>query len=146
MLNMSNDSQPVELTLYPELEENPDCIAIAERCELLAAILMDSTDQHAMQPVLRCMQTYLLAMKSALGELLSDVRILQLTAKELPAETTSCFNPDSELLLEYCEAVTHTLISVVLPTEKRENLVGLLYDLCYLQRSDLTAPRFTFEA
>lgn len=39
---MSNDSQPVELTLYPELEENPDCIAIAERCELLAAILQRS--------------------------------------------------------------------------------------------------------
>jgi hypothetical protein len=38
MLNMSNESQPVDLSFYPELEEHPDCITIAELCELLLGL------------------------------------------------------------------------------------------------------------
>jgi len=128
--------------LYSELNfGTPDVIDLAERCELLAQILLDCRTIEQYQPVCRCLIAYLDALKPALNETLSDLRIIELTVDEMPPETKEWLLVDSDTQCDYCMVTAYSLLQT---TDKADaaTTAGLLHDLVCYMGDELKAPRF----
>jgi len=128
--------------LYSELTVgHPDSIDLAERCELLAQILLDCRTVEQYQPVCRCLIAYLDALRLAFDETLSDLRIIELTVDEmLPKETNWLFG-DSDTQYEYCRVTAYSLLQAEDEAEAA-TIAGLLHDLVCYMCDELKAPRF----
>lgn len=129
--------------LYSELTEgNPDFIDLAERCELLTQILLDCKTLAQYQPVCRCLISYLGALKHALEDDMSDLRILELTVDHELPEEQGWLMADSDIQCAYCHV---TAVSLLKTHDEADaaTLAGLLYDLVSYMTDELKAPRFT---
>ena len=128
--------------LYSELTVGkPDFIDLAERCELLTQILLDCDTPEQTRPVCRCLSAYLVAMRVALNDTMSNFRVLELTASESAEEAQSWFITDSETQCGYCQSVTQSLLKEN-EAKNAGTLSGLLHDLVSFMVADLKAPRF----
>lgn len=128
--------------LYSELTVgHPDFINLAERCELLTQILLDCETAEQTRPVCRCLVVYLKALRGALDETMSEVRISELTTAAAQLAGGNWLNIDSETQCEYCDAVTRVLLHIHDPQDS-QTLSGLLHDLVSVMTAELKAPRF----
>jgi hypothetical protein len=128
--------------LYSELTVgHPDIIDLAERCELLAQILLDCKTVEQYQPVCRCLIAYLDALKLAFDETLSDLRIIELTVDEIPLKEPNWLVADSDTQYEYCRVTAYSLLHAEDEADAATT-AGLLHDLVCFMCDELKAPRF----
>ena len=136
-----------EITIIPQLYSEltvgkPDFINLAERCELLTQILLDCHTPEQTRPVCRCLSAYLEALRAAMDDAMSELRVLELTTNEPVTEEQGWFVSDSETQCDYCQSVTQSLLKEH-EAEHAETLSGLLHDLVSFMSAELKAPRFT---
>lgn len=82
-------------------------------------------------------------LKSALEAPLPDHLIQQLTVEDNNFKNiTHPICDDSELIREYCRALTMVLLTRQSSVETQQHITGLLFDLIHLLAEDLKTPRF----
>ncbi|RPH27807.1 hypothetical protein EHN07_10595 [Buttiauxella warmboldiae] len=132
--------------LYPHQviinTKNLDIIELAERCELLTDILIDSENPAECAALCNYVYAHLEAIKESLDKPLSATRIEQLSVNDPSEFPKAKWLADSDDLCDYCQAVTRALLCRSLPSKTRHQLNGLLMRLVNALVNDLKTPRF----
>lgn len=122
--------------------QNLDIIDLAERCELLTDILIDSENPAECAALCHHLYAHIEAIKENLDKPLSAARIEQLSVDD-PSEFPEAQSfADSDDLCDYCQAVTRVLLCHALPFKTLQQLNGLLMRLVNALVDDLKTPRF----
>lgn len=118
-----------------------DFTVLADYCEHLAENLMES-DDPALQLAFNTRLTAALArLRPTLNQPIPAHLTERLTTDALPA-TAPCFEPDSDLLCDYCLALAKLLAGRGLSLEMEHTLTGLLAELVWYFTAELKAPRW----
>ncbi len=124
--------------LYSELSNPLDLPALAERCNLLTEILLDSHSLPQIQPVCRCLAAYLNVMQRQLADSMSDFQVVEYN-DELPREKGWLF-ADTETKCDYCRALNHVLLVSHFDGDMLPHLTGLLHDVAHSMGEDIIMP------
>lgn len=122
--------------------KNLDIIDLAERCELLADILIDSENPAECKVLCQHLYAHLEALKENLDKPLPAARIEQLSVNHPSEFPASQEFADSDDLCDYSQAITRVLISHTQPLATTQLLSGLLMRLVNTLVDDLKTPRF----
>lgn len=122
--------------------KNLDIIDLAERCELLADILIDSETPAECKVLCQHLYAHLDALKENLDKPLSTARIEQLSVNHPSEFPASQVFADSDDLCDYSQALTHVLICHALSRQTSQLISGLLMRLVNTLVDDLKTPRF----
>ena len=122
--------------------KNLDVIALAERCELLTDILIDSDSPAECAALCNYAYAHIEAIKENLHKPLSAARIEQLSVDDPSEFPEAKWLADSDALCDYCQAVTRVLLCHSLPLKTMQQLNGLLMLLVNTLVDDLKTPRF----
>ncbi|WP_435928940.1 hypothetical protein [Dryocola sp. BD613] len=125
---------PVYMTL--------DLFELLEICETLADELIECPNPARQQVLYMRLADYLEAMELELEKPLPPYLIERLTVETLIHTHPQHIAGDSELLRQYCCALTRVLRNCSLSSEVRLALNGLLFELVNMLIEDLLAPRF----
>lgn len=125
--------------LYSELSQTiPDLPTLAERCKLLAEILLDCHSLPQTQPVSRCFAAYLDILQAELTESMADFHIVELSEEEAP-KPKGWFLEDTETQCNYCRALNHVLLISHFDRDMLPHLTGLLHDMTHMMAEGLVA-------
>jgi len=80
-------------------------------------------------------------LQPTLNDVIPPHLVPQLTVDTPPAEPPR-FEPESDLLCEYCLTLTHVLNSQSLPPDMEKTLTGLLCELVWYFADIMKAPRW----
>lgn len=120
-----------------------DLFELLDACETLTDTLIECRNpkdrQHLYLRLAECLE----AMETELEKPLPTYLIERLTAEKLVATQPQQLAGDSELLRQYCYALTKMLIGQKQEQQLNEALNALLFELVNLLIEDLLAPRFT---
>lgn len=125
---------PVYMTL--------DLFELLETCEKLADELIECSNRARQQTFYIRLADCLEAMELELEKPLPPYLIERLTAEKLIATRPQHIAGDSELLRQYCHALTQVLRDGGQAPEVHDALNGLLFELLNLLIEDLLTPRF----
>ena len=125
---------PVYMTL--------DLFELLDACETLSDELIESSNQAYQQALYRRLANSLEAMEAELEKSLSPYLIQRLTSEKLIDTQTQHLAGDSELLRQYCYALTQVLSSQKQTAEVNKTLSELLFELVNMLIEDLRLPRF----
>lgn len=125
--------------LYSELSQTiPDLPTLAERCKLLAEILLDCHSLPQTQPVNRCLAAYLDILQTELDKSMADFHIVELSEEEAP-KPKGWFLEDTETQCNYCRALNHVLLISHFDRDMLPHLTGLLHDMTHMMAEGLVA-------
>lgn len=125
--------------LYSELSQTlPDLPTLAERCKLLAEILLDCHSLPQTQPVSRCLAAYLDILQTELDKSMADFHIVELLEEEAP-NPKGWFLEDTETQCNYCRALNHVLLISHFDRDMLPHLTGLLHDMTHMMAEGLVA-------
>lgn len=125
--------------LYSELSQTiPDLPTLAERCKLLAEILLDCHSLPQTQPVSRCLAAYLDILQTELDKSMADFHIVELAEEEAP-KPKGWFLEDTETQCNYCRALNHVLLISHFDRDMLPHLTGLLHDMTHMMAEGLVA-------
>lgn len=122
--------------------KNLDVIDLAERCELLTDILIDSENPAECAVLFQYLYAYLDALKDNLDKPLPKSRIEQLSVNDPSEFPESQSFADSDDLCDYSQAITRIMLCHTLPLATTQILSGLLMRLVNTLVDDLKTPRF----
>ena len=122
--------------------KNLDIIDLAERCELLTDILIDSENPAECVALCNYVYAHIEAIKEKLDKPLSAVRIEQLSVDDPSEFPEAKWLADNDDLCDYCLAVARALLCHSLPLKTMQQLNGLLMRLVNALVDDLKTPRF----
>jgi hypothetical protein len=118
-----------------------DFTELASHCERFAHTLLESDDPAEKLALCARLSAGLALLQPALSEPVPPHLVERLTLDDLPSRLPE-FDPDSDLLGQYCQTVTQLLIGNVLPPEMAKVMEGLLYELVSFYADTLNAPRW----
>ena len=119
-----------------------DLFELLDACETLSDELIECSSHAHRQALYVRLALCLAAMEEELEKPLPQYLIDRLTAEKLVDSQPQHLAGDSELLRQYCFALTQILISQRQTAEVNEVLNGLLFELVNLLIEDLLVPRF----
>ncbi|AYN30071.1 hypothetical protein D8682_25670 [Buttiauxella sp. 3AFRM03] len=122
--------------------KNLDIIDLAERCELLTDILIDSENPAECAALCNYVYAHIEAIKENLDKPLSAARIEQLSVDDPSEFPEAKWLADNDDLCDYCLAVARALLCRSLPLKTMQQLNGLLMRLVNALVDDLKTPRF----
>ncbi|HKM97894.1 MAG TPA: hypothetical protein VJY99_14540 [Buttiauxella sp.] len=122
--------------------KNLDIIDLAERCELLTDILIDSENPAECAALCNYVYAHIEAIKENLDKPLSAERIEQLSVNDPSEFPEPVIFADSDDLCDYSQAITRILLCHTLPLATTQVLSGLLMRLMNTLVDDLKKPRF----
>lgn len=122
--------------------KNLDIIDLAERCELLTDILIDSENPAECVALCNYVYAHIEAIKENLDKPLSAARIEQLSVDDPSEFPDAKWLADSDDLCDYCQAVARAMLCRSLPLKATQQLNGLLMRLVNALVDDLKTPRF----
>ncbi|MCT4701048.1 hypothetical protein MUA02_03400 [Enterobacteriaceae bacterium H20N1] len=128
------DSSPTYMTL--------DLFELLDACETLSDELIESNNQAWQQTLYHRLANCLETMQTELEKTLPPYLIQRLTVEKLVDTQPQHLAEDSELLRQYCYALTQVLISQKQTTEVNKTLNELLFELVNMLIEDLLLPRF----
>lgn len=126
-------------TDFIDLEE--DFIAAAARCERLGVAAQDTENMAAQREIYRQLGEHLSHLLPILNEPIPPACQESFTVETRPAVSPT-LNCDSDLLCEYCIALSELLAQGRMPISIEDTLQGLLSDLLRLQTDIISAPRW----
>ncbi|RNM19125.1 hypothetical protein EFS38_19080 [Dickeya undicola] len=118
-----------------------DFTALAGHCEHFAETLIESDDPAQRLALCARLTAGLALLRPTLNQPIPPHLIESLTVDTLPA-VSPCFDPDSELLCDYCLTLAQLLSGRELSLEMEQTLTGLLAELVWLFAAELKAPRW----
>ena len=127
--------------LYTELSLNPDLPTLAQRCTLLAEILLDCKSLPQTQPVCRCLGAYLEEVKSGLTESMRDFQVVEFEDEAEQPRRKEWLLEDTETKCDYCRALNHVLMVANFDGDMLPHITGLLHDITHSMVADVVAPR-----
>ncbi|MCP2004243.1 UNVERIFIED_ORG: hypothetical protein J2Y78_002783 [Buttiauxella agrestis ATCC 33320] len=122
--------------------KNLDIIDLAERCELLTDILIDSENPAECAALCNYVYAHIEAIKENLDKPLSAARIEQLSVDDPSEFPDAKWLADIDDLCDYCQAVARAMLCRSLPLKTMQQLNGLLMRLVNALVDDLKTPRF----
>ncbi|MBT1427021.1 hypothetical protein [Dickeya dianthicola] len=118
-----------------------DFIVLAGHCENFAEILIESDDPALRLALCGRLAACLALLRPTLNQPVPRHLFESLTVDTLPA-VSPCFDPDSELLCDYCLVLAQLLTGRALSPETERMLTGLLSELVWYFAAELEAPRW----
>ncbi|PLY36745.1 hypothetical protein F164LOC_13790 [Pectobacterium carotovorum] len=116
-----------------------DFTVLADHCENFAETLIESDDTALRLALCGRLAACLALLGPTLNEPVPCHLCESLTVDTLPA-VSPCFDPDSELLCDYCLTLARLLAGRVLSPEVERMLTGLLSELVWYFAAELKAP------
>jgi len=127
--------------LFTELELSPDFVDVATQCEELAASARESEHLETQHELYERLHACLAQLQPTLLDPIPDDRIAEFTVNVLP-DHPPAMETESELLCEYCLALSQLLSGKPLSISIEETLQGLLYELTCFLSDTILAPRW----
>lgn len=118
-----------------------DFTVLAEHCEQFAETLLESEEPGLRLALSARLAECLAHLQLTLNDPIPPHLIESLTVDDFPV-TSPRFEPDAELLCEYCLALAQILMDRALLPEMEHTLTGLLFDLVSYFADELKAPRW----
>lgn len=120
-----------------------DLFQVLDACEGYTDILIESEDTTERMALCGRLLAGLEILRVVLDEPLPEYLIEYLTAKNSDIEDyDSPLSADSDLLREYCSALTIVLLNQQESAEQQETITGLLFEMINILVNSLRAPRF----
>ncbi|TKI05787.1 hypothetical protein [Martelella alba] len=138
---MATTPTSVHALLSHAIRSTTDFITLAEHCDRLSEALLECHDDALCQALLTRLSQGLALLRPALDAPLPPNLIESLTVDELPT-TAPCFEPDSDLLCEYCQILAQLLEEKDYRPEREPLFKGLLFELMNYLSGELRAPRW----
>ncbi|MBB1201832.1 hypothetical protein EGM70_16240 [Enterobacteriaceae bacterium 89] len=121
-----------------------DFTDLADCCDRFAEILIECHDPAQKLALLGRIGACLALLRPTLGEPIPPHLIGCFTVEKLP-DVPQHFEPDAEVLCDYCQSLTQLLCQQSLLPEAERTLTGLLCELVWFFAADLKAPRWARE-
>ncbi|WP_318376577.1 hypothetical protein [Enterobacter sp.] len=118
-----------------------DFTVLADHCEHFAETLIESDDPALRLAMCGRLNACLMLLQPTLNDIIPPHLVPQLTVDTPPAEFPH-FEPESDLLCEYCLALTRLVNSQSLPPDMEKTLTGLLCELVWYFTDIMKAPRW----
>ena len=118
-----------------------DFTILADHCENLAETLIESDDPTLKMALCGRLSACLALLQPALSDPIPLHLVESLTIDTLPPLRPG-FDPDSELLCEYCLTLAQLLAGRTLLPDMAQTLTGLLCELVWFFASDTKKPRW----
>ncbi|MBB1201348.1 hypothetical protein EGM70_13720 [Enterobacteriaceae bacterium 89] len=118
-----------------------DFTDLADYCDRFAETLIECHDPAQKLALLGRIGACLAILRPTLGEPIPPHLIGCFTVEKLP-DVPHYFEPDAEVLCDYCQSLTQLLCGQSLPVESERTLTGLLCELVWFFAADLKAPRW----
>ncbi|MBB1201214.1 hypothetical protein EGM70_13050 [Enterobacteriaceae bacterium 89] len=119
-----------------------DFTVLADCCDRFAETLIECHDPAQKMALLGRISACLAILRPTLGEPIPPHLIGCFTVEHLP-DVPQHFEPDAEVLCDYCQSLAQLLCGHALPAESERTLTGLLCELVWFFAADLKAPRWT---
>jgi len=130
----------VDLLTIPFSAET-DFTVLADCCDRFAETLIECHDPAQKMALLGRINACLAILRPTLGEPIPPHLIGYFTVENMP-DVPQHFEPDAEVLCDYCQSLTQLLCGHTLPAESERTLTGLLCELVWFFAADLKAPRW----
>ncbi|MDX6021818.1 hypothetical protein SIL08_16200 [Scandinavium sp. V105_16] len=127
--------------LFVNVEPETDFTEVAEHCENLAASALEAEHMQTQHELYQRLHECLTQLQPTLLDPIPDNLIAQFTVNEMPS-TEPVMDTETELLCEYCLALSHLLSGNPLSLSVEETLQGLLYELTCFMTDTMLAPRW----
>lgn len=118
-----------------------DFTVLATHSERFAEALIESDEPALKQALCGRLMTCLALLRTTLNDPVAPHLVESLTADTLPAPPV-CFEPDADLLCDYCLALGKLLTERTLSPESEALITGLLAELVWHFAADLKGPRW----
>lgn len=138
---MATTLTQTRLLLTVPLSAATDFTTLADHCENFTETLIESDDPALRLAICGRLATCLALLRSTLNEPVPRHLLESLTVDTLPT-VSPCFDPDSELLCDYCFTLAQLLTERALSPEAERILTGLLAELVWYFAAELKAPRW----
>lgn len=127
--------------LYVDVEPETDFVKAATHCEELAASALEAEHMQTQHELYDRLNACLTQLQPTLMDEIPEEQKAQFTVSALP-HTFPKMDTESELLCEYCLALSHLLSGHPLSLSTEETLQGLLYELTCFLSDTMLAPRW----
>ncbi|MRS15739.1 hypothetical protein GJV06_12660 [Enterobacteriaceae bacterium RIT691] len=118
-----------------------DFTFLADYCDRVAETLMECNNPSHKMALLGRLQACLALLRPTLGEPIPVHLIGHFTVETLP-DTPQRFEPEADVLCDYCQTLTQLLCEHALRPEVDNVVKGLLCELVWFFAADLKAPRW----
>ncbi|MGL4725093.1 MAG: hypothetical protein ACRCWW_11395 [Scandinavium sp.] len=127
--------------MYVEVEPESNFIGAIKHCENLAATALDEENMLTQQALYLRLHQCLSQLHPVLNDPIPEAQVEQFTASVRP-EISPSMDTESDLLCEYCIALSELLSGSPRTLRIDETLQGLLYDLTSFLADIMQAPRW----
>jgi hypothetical protein len=127
--------------IYVDVEPEHDFVGAATHCEDLAASALESEHMSTQHELYQRLHECLIRLQPTLIDPIPENQIAQFTVDVMP-RARPAMDTETELLCEYCLALSHLLSGNPLSLSVEETLQGLLYELTCFMVDTMLAPRW----
>lgn len=127
--------------LSEETEFDSDFVEAAKQCEHLAASALEDEDLFKQQALYQRLHQCLSQLQPTLNDPIPQEMVAQFTVSTRP-QTVPAMDTESDLLCEYCIALSELLSGNRLTFSIEQTLQGLLYELTCFLSDTMLAPRW----
>ncbi|EKS5410096.1 hypothetical protein QB953_002804 [Salmonella enterica] len=133
-------NSPCDLLTIP-FNADTDFTTLADYCDRFAEFLIESDDPALRLALCGRLADCLTLLRLTLNDPIPPHLFDRLTVDILPANTPR-FEPDSDLLCDYCLALAQLLTKNAPPPKMAQMLTGLMADLVWYFADEMRAPRW----
>lgn len=125
------------------LPGSTDLFTALDQCAAFVCVMVECQDEYYRLALCGRLAHALTVLRQRCAEDLPENLVSQLTTETVPVSDVPDFWHDTEMLLDYADALTLALSGKTLLDRNSQDLVGLLHDLIYLLVDQLKTPRVT---
>ena len=138
---MATTLNPTHSLLSIPFSGDTDFTVLADHCERFADALIESHSLGERRALCDRLTDCLNLLSPTLNDPIPSHLVESLTVDQIP-DTVPTFDPESELLCEYCHTLAQLLAGRTFLPEMELPLNGLLFELVCYFADELRAPRF----
>ncbi|MDX6041434.1 hypothetical protein [Scandinavium lactucae] len=137
-----DDLQEIQEALDIPLSGSADLFTAADFCGTLVSVMVECGDKYYRLALCGRLSHALTVLRQRCVDAMPDWVVSQLTVETVPLSTLPESWQDTDLLLDYAQALTLTLSGGTLLAKNGQDLAGLLHDVVYFLVDELKSPRF----
>jgi hypothetical protein len=138
-----NFKHQIEDVLDVPLPGSADLFTALDQCAAFVCVMVECQDEYYRLALCGRLAHALTVLRQRCAEDLPEKLVSQLTTETVPVTDVPDFWHDTEMLLDYADALTLALSGKTLLDRNSQDLVGLLHDLIYLLVDQLKTPFIT---
>jgi hypothetical protein len=138
-----NFKHQIQDVLDVPLPGSADLFTALDQCAAFVCVMVECQDEYYRLALCGRLAHALIVLRQRCAEDLPENLVCQLTTETVPVTDVPDFWHDTEMLLDYADALTLALSGKTLLDRNSQDLVGLLHDLIYLLVDQLKTPFIT---